>query len=128
MDTKEAIEWIFDVWHEWENVYGFDSEQNLKEGKKLEEVIEMLKRGEKQEAILKLVEEKKIQPEINDCGEIVFILKINKKFKGVFFSLRAVFRHLLCHTMKEIKQKYFPKPSDNFTEKVMEKIDNEGER
>jgi len=46
MKTKEAIKWVFDIWHEWENVYGVDGEQVLKEGKKMDEVIELLKRGE----------------------------------------------------------------------------------
>ena len=47
MKTEEAVKWVFDVWHEWENVYGCDAEANLKEGKKMDEVIELLKRGEK---------------------------------------------------------------------------------
>jgi len=29
------------------------------------------------------------------------------------------------HSLNDIEQKYFPKPSDNFTEKVMEKINKE---
>jgi hypothetical protein len=57
MDTKEAINWIYDIWHDWENIFGYDAEQNLKEGKKLDEVIALLKRGEAYEKILKKKEE-----------------------------------------------------------------------
>jgi len=51
MDVKEAVKWIFDMWHEWENVYGVSGEISLEEGKKMDEVIELLQRGEKFEFI-----------------------------------------------------------------------------
>jgi len=49
VNTKEAVKWILDIWHEWENVYGMSREISLEEGKKMDEVIELLKRGEKYE-------------------------------------------------------------------------------
>jgi len=54
-------------------------------------IIILLQQYEKYKKILQLVEEEKIQPEINDCGKIVFVLNKQK----VFFSLRAVFRYLI---------------------------------
>ena len=53
MEVKEAINWIFDIWHEWENIYGSDAEQNLESGKKLDQVIALLQRGEKFEEMWK---------------------------------------------------------------------------
>ena len=46
MKSKEAIEWIFDIWHEWENVYGVDVKEVLEEGKKMDQVISLLKQDE----------------------------------------------------------------------------------
>ena len=60
----------------------------------------------KYKAILQLVEEEKIQAEINDCGKMFFILEANDKSNKIMFSLRAPFRHLLCHTLRELQQKY----------------------
>jgi len=93
METKEAVKWIFDTWHEWENVYGVDGEQVLKEGKKMDGVIELLKRGEKYKKM--------------------FLQIVNWEKED---------RIIVKSDLDELKQKYFPKPSDNFTEKVMEKI------
>jgi microcompartment protein CcmL/EutN len=50
MKAKEAIKWVFDIWHEWENVYGVDVEANLVSGNEMEEVINILKKVEKLEA------------------------------------------------------------------------------
>jgi len=91
MDVKEAVKWIFDIWHEWENVYGVSGEISLKEGKKMDEVIELLKRGEKFEAMWKEFFEMY-------CGSEVE--------KDVY--VEEVFDHL--------EQKYFPKEEvDNET-------------
>ena len=49
---------------------------------RLNKSVELLYRLEKYEAILQLVEEKKILPEINNDGKIVFV-----SGKKVFFSL-----------------------------------------
>ena len=57
MKTKEAIKWVFDIWHEWENVYGVDTEEVLREGKKMDEVITLLKRGKAFEDMWNEVEE-----------------------------------------------------------------------
>jgi len=65
--------------------------------KELNEVVEILQRGEKFEALYKEIKENVLNCEY--CENI----EINK-----------------------LEQKYFPKPSDNFTEKVMEKINKEG--
>jgi len=98
MNTKEAVEWIFDIWHEWENVYGVDGEQVLEEGKKMDEVIELLQRGEKYEAIEKGIK------------QYCLILERQNVLKEVI----------------RLEHKYFPpQPSKDFTEKVMEKIRKE---
>jgi len=93
METKEAIKWIFDIWHEWENVYGVDEEQVLKEGKKMDEVIELLQRGGKYEAM---------------WGE----LRLSKKYSEAFEFRPPI-------TMKELEEKYFPKDeADNDKTKI----------
>jgi len=115
MKVKEAIECIKnrydDVW----------LEGNCRIGQKelwreRDKVISLLQQGEalkaenvelkKYKGILQLVEEKKIQAEISDSGRIFFILEANDKSNKIMFSLRAPFRHLLCHTLEELEQKY----------------------
>jgi len=123
MKTKEAIEFIKALF--LGDVKNDKDEDGILYSDRANDIIELLQRGEKFEAISQLIEETKIQPEINRDGKIIFVLKTNERNDKVFFSLRAVFRHLLCHTLKDLEQKYFPKPSDNFTEKVMEKINKE---
>jgi len=102
MEMKEAIKWIFDIWHEWENVYGVDGEQVLKEGKKMDEVIKLLKRGEKFEVtIIEIakIADKEIYPYANDGERLKYILEeIEIMNKGG-------------------RKKYFPKEvADNETE------------
>ena len=57
MNTQKAIKWIFDIWHEWENIYGADAEQNLISGNEMEEVIALLKRGKAFEDMFREVED-----------------------------------------------------------------------
>jgi len=97
METKEAIEFV--SYHKIttaDTFYGNEDER-IEENKKLDEVVEILQRGEKFEALYKEIKENVLNCEY--CENI----EINK-----------------------LEQKYFPKPSDNFTEKVMEKINKEG--
>jgi len=112
METKEAINWVFDIWHEWENVYGVSGEQVLEEGKKMDEVIELLKRGEKYEKIVNDLRAESTDWDLVEWGTC------NK----------TASRRDLESAIDKLEQKYFPpKPSDNFTEKVMEKINKEAD-
>ena len=120
MDVKEAVKWVFDVWHEWENVYGCDAEANLKEGKKMDEVIALLKQGGADGKELKIVK-KELKKVWQMWGELEKekCLLIDFDDEGYFKGQRK---------LDDIKQKYFPKlkcpklPA-NFTEKVMKKIE-----
>jgi len=109
MDVKKAIESVKISYGNWEREIPCNKEESKEIYAERDEVIELLKRGEKLEAMLQLVEEKRIYPEINSEGKVVFVIETNKGNNKVIFSLRAVFRHLLCHTLKELEQKYFPK-------------------
>lgn len=92
MDTKEAIEWIFDVWHEWENIYGCSVKENLKSGKKLDEVIELLKQGKENKKYKAIVEEfKKV------WGRRIYIFKDSNYIS-------------IINIIDELQQKHFPKP------------------
>ena len=103
METKEAIKYLRKLKQlikKGEPIiyYDFAMTQDL-----LPEVIELLKRGEKYEAMWR---------------EISTMYKINCYGLGSVNPLEIII---------SLEQKYFPKPSDNFTEKVMEKINKEGE-
>jgi len=102
METQEAIKWVFDIWHEWENVYvPISAEISLKEGKKMDEVIELLKRGEKFEK-----------------NQIALVEEIEKRQRKI--------NELEKYRIMWIENKYYSKTKkDNFTEKVMEKINKE---
>ena len=108
MKAEKAIKKVKDKYEGW---MGYARSQ--KEVDELEEerdkVIVLLQQGEKCRLILQLVEEEKIQVEINDCGKMFFMLEANDKSNKIMFGLRAPFRHLLCHTLEELKQEYFPK-------------------
>jgi len=104
MNTKEAIEFIKEMKDIditcTPNEYG----EHLK---LIDEIIELLQRGEKYEAIVNELE--------NDYGFLAH------RYAGSDST------DYLRYIIPRLKQKYFPKPSDNFTEKVMEKINDEGE-
>jgi len=93
MNTKEAINWIFELWHEWENVYGVDGEQVLKEGKKMDEVIELLKRGEKLEKIVNDLRAESTDWDLVEWGT----------------CNETASRRDLESTIDKLEQKYFPK-------------------
>jgi len=38
MEVDKAIKWVFNIWHEWENVYGVDAEANLVSGNEVEKL------------------------------------------------------------------------------------------
>ena len=52
MEVKEAIEFVNEIFNDWENIYCTSTGVNIEANKKLKQVIEFLKRGEKYEAIL----------------------------------------------------------------------------
>jgi len=84
METKEAIKWVFDIWHEWENVYGVDGEQVLKEGKKMDEVIELLKRGEKDR---KIISELKDDIQVLDTKKAIkFCVDLQRQAWNMYFE------------------------------------------
>jgi len=115
METKEAIKWVFDIWHEWENVYvPISAEKSLEEGKKMDEVIELLKRGEKYKAMWREFKKKyNVDYNLIELG---------------YLDINYANQKDLDIIMEDLEQKYFPpKPSDNFTEKVMEKINKEAD-
>jgi len=100
METEEAIEFLT-----YEKVYFINDSYGKKHCRELNEVIELLQRGEKYEAIVNELE--------NDYGFLAH------RYAGSDST------DYLRYVIPRLKQKYFPKPSDNFTEKVMEKINKE---
>ena len=102
MDYKGAIEFLEKKDYMW--IERLPMGEIDKYDEKLDEAITLFKRGEKFEAMWR--EFKKLNYGYFNDWEIRCI-----KFK-----------------MNEFEQKYFPKPSDNFTKKVMDKINNEGEK
>ena len=95
MDTKEAIKVL--------NCMQAHFCNNQKSMNNIKEIIELLQRGEKYEAIVR---------EIEDIMN-----------KNLFPYDRL---DLIRDILKDVKQKYFPEPSKDFTGKVMEKIKEEG--
>ena len=112
MNTKEAIEFMKSF---IEVITSIDIRNGDKKSieiynDKINRIIDLLKRGEKYEAMWKELKYKfEILHKDIETGEEYYTGVINKI------------------DIKELEQKYFPKPSDNFTEKVMEKINKKGE-
>ncbi|MCK4446828.1 MAG: hypothetical protein KAW56_07080 [Candidatus Marinimicrobia bacterium] len=104
MKTKEAIEFI-KKHNKPKHFYTW-------ERKKFKDIIELLQRGEKFEAIEK---------------EIEYNLDWHRP-ECPFTTPDTELIDEILQMIEGIKQKYFPKPSKDFTEKVMEKINNEGEK
>jgi len=77
------------------------------------EIKSLLQQGEKYRQILQLVEEGKIQAKMGSYSKIVFVLEDKNKQHKIMFSFKAPFRHLLCYTLEELEQKYFPKEKDD---------------
>lgn len=102
MKTKEAIEWIFDIWHEWENVYGVDAEQNLKSGNEMDEVIALLKQGEKYRLMWE---------DYRECW---------KKYNMFYRREKKDAGYDIKYTMEEWEQKYFPKPKSKLIKLLAE--------
>ncbi|GAI81090.1 unnamed protein product [marine sediment metagenome] len=57
MDTKEAIEFVNEIFNDWENIYCTSAGLNIEANNRLKQVIELLQRGEAYEKILKKKEE-----------------------------------------------------------------------
>jgi len=94
MKTKEAIEFIKALF--LGDVKNDKDEDGILYSDRANDIIELLQRGEKYEALYKEIKENVLNCEY--CENI---------------------------ELKKLEQKHFPKPSDNFTEKVMEKINKE---
>jgi len=95
MNTKEAVKWIFDIWHMWENVYGVSGEISLEEGKKMDEVIELLKRGEENGKYKAIIKELK-----DNYGFLAH------RYEGSDST------DYLKYVIPRLEQKYFPKEVD----------------
>ena len=114
MNTKEAIEFIENELKTYKDIlesFGIPEMKKEKEDIKnaianYKNVIELLQRGEKFEAMWNHL--------YCEYGEVFLNDYKNPEI-------------LLEERMENLEQKYFPKPSDNFTEKVMEKINKKGE-
>ncbi|MCK4329280.1 hypothetical protein KAX02_05505 [candidate division WOR-3 bacterium] len=100
MDTKEAIEKVKNKYEGWMG-WASSQEEVDKLGEERDKIIELLQRGEKYKAIVKEFKEV--------WGKRIYIFKDSN-----YISITNI--------VNKLEQKYFPKPSDNFTEKVMEKI------
>lgn len=101
METKEVIEKVKDKYEGWQG-YARTQKEVDKLGEERDKVIELLQRGEKFE---------KMWEEFNKEYALYHLQYTNDN---------------IHQAMKRLKQKYFPKPSKDFTEKVMAKI-NKGE-
>lgn len=99
MNTKEAIEFL-----EKKNIS--DDELLKMKIKSVKRLAKLLQRGEKYEAMWEEVETLFTSRSDRQGGESL--------------------GNNILRNMEDIKQKYFPKPSKNFTEKVMEKIKKGG--
>ena len=77
---------------------------------RINDVIELLQRGEKYKQIFTAIQ-----------GEI-----LSDEYEDIYGMPTR--RGSIYKRYKIIEQKYFPKPSDNFTEKVMDKINKKGGR
>jgi len=63
------------------------------------------------------------------ANDIIELLQRGEKYEAMWEELRIMDK-VGCNPeviVKELEQKYFPKPSANFTEKVMEKINKEAD-
>ena len=56
MDTKEAVEFVNEIFNDWENIYCTSAGLNIEANNRLKQVIELLKRGEKYEAMWRELE------------------------------------------------------------------------
>jgi len=101
MEIKEAIENIEDTYDCHSNDRACCKEDRERIEKEKNSIIELLQRGEKYEAMWE------------------------KDLKDRMRNSTASAWETLVNAINDIEQKYFPKPSDNFTEKVMEKINKE---
>lgn len=141
MEVKEAIKFmnknISDFKERTDNEEVFDKNECDKFIKKAEEVVLLLKRGEKFEQLREKNRKrnKVLEARIKGLKDILkkheaMWEELRKKYGNYYYAYDvrgAVCRkHEYIETfLNKLKQKYFPKPSDDFTEKVMEKIKGE---
>ena len=116
MNTKEAIEFVkglIGFYNYPVSADGVDEEQAKVNNQKRDDVIDLLKRGEKYEAIVR---------------EIKYEIDWHRPEREVYDSGSKGDDEYINETLDlidKIEQKYFPKPSKNFTKKVMNKIRKE---
>jgi len=122
MKIKEAIRFLEDI-YDWK--IAPDLENRVEE--KVPEIVSLLKRGEKfEEKFLEIFNENK---KLWQMWE-EFKKKYNADYNLIelgYLDINYANQKDLDIIMEDYEQKYFPKPSDNFTEKVMEKINKEGD-
>ena len=98
MEVKEAIEFANEIFNDWENIYCTSTGVNIEANKKLKQVIELLQRGEKYEAIVKEIKYEidwhRPEREVHDSGS-----KGDDEYINETLDL-----------IDKIEQKYFPKP------------------
>jgi hypothetical protein len=114
MEIKEAIEKVESVFDCHENDRACNEEDRINIQKDKDGIIELLQRGEKFEAIVK---------------EIKYEINWHRPEREVYDSGSKGDDEYINETLDlidRIEQKHFPKPSKDFTEKVMKAI-NEGE-
>jgi len=113
MKTKEAIENIEDTYDCHSNDRAYCKEDRERIEKEKNNIIELLQRGENfEEKFLEIFNENK------KLWQMWEELKKDSYGCEAWWSKYGLMRY---------EQKYFPKPSDNFTEKVMEKINKEAD-
>jgi len=115
MNTKEAIEFCDEIDDMINAVEHLSDNSRSEICRNFISLRKLLKRGEKFEknqiALVKEIEKR--QQKINEL----------EKYKIMWFENKYYSK---SKKIEELEKKYFPKPSDNFTEKVMEKINKEG--
>lgn len=119
MKTKEAIQFVESFTDTITSIDIEEGNKNMIEeyNNKICKVIELLKCGEKYEAMV---------DELINVGKNTWAmwveLKANYQKVDEFTQTKYV-----AGFMNKLEQKYFPKPSKDFTEKVMEKINKKVE-
>ena len=94
MDTNKAIEFVDEIYHDWENIFGADAEQNLESAKKKDQVISLLEQGEENKVYRRIVEA--IENRMNERNEMNICLE------DAFLGIQAI----PFFWINNLKQKY----------------------
>jgi len=109
MNTKKTLGLTGNYMDVEETIYALEKLEKRElnyESQSIHRAIDLLKRGEKYEQMWKKLK--------NKSGF--------RKIEHVFVEFQSTIEEI----MESYEREYFPKPSDNFTEKVMEKINKKG--